>query len=51
MKGEENNGSKEASKEVGDLEWKKKSIKVRQRGQETSTRIILQVNLYLWQES
>ena len=51
IKGEENNRSKEASKGVGDLEWKKKSIKVRQKSQETSTRMILQVYLCLWQES
>jgi len=33
------------------MEGKKKSIKVRQRGQETSIRMILQVDLCFWQEN
>ena len=50
-KKEKNNGSEESGKGMGNLEWRRRTSKIRGKDKIASTRKVLQVDLHFWQES
>ena len=47
----ENDGDKESGRGVGDLEWEKRSRKIRERDNKVSSITIPQVNQSFWKKS
>ena len=50
-KKEEDDGNKESSKRVGDLGWRKRNRKIRERGKKFNTKKIPQVDQSFWEKS